>query len=154
MERELSKAPEYFLFDCCVLIAMFALSSCYSSANTRIQLVKSYQINKSFCSITCCVSLHIVYCLIAVLMCSCCLKHQSLHCEFTTLLLSSNLNPNPNLHLNCLFQSHYPIAFLIVLCPVLTLQTCKHMQVPFNVCEFLQQLNKFVKPFYSPSAAS
>ena len=65
---ELSKHQSAFLFDCCVVIARFASLSCYSSAKTRIQPVKSYQVNESFCSITCCALLRIVYHLIAVSM--------------------------------------------------------------------------------------
>ena len=42
MVRELSKHQGAFLFDCCVFIARFASSSCYSSAKTRIRPVKSY----------------------------------------------------------------------------------------------------------------
>ena len=109
--RELSEAPECFLFNCCILIATFTLLSCYSSANTRIQPVKSYQINESFCLITCFASLSIVYCLITVLMCSHCPEHQCLHFEFTTLL--QVLNPNMNLNhtdLNCILQSHFSVA--------------------------------------------
>ena len=64
--RELSKHQSAFLFDCCVFIARFALLSCYSSAKTRIRPVKSYQINESFCSITRCALLHIVYRFIVV----------------------------------------------------------------------------------------
>ena len=129
-------------------------SSCYSSVNTRIQPVESYQINKSFRSITCCASLCIVYCLIAVSMCLHCPEHRSLPVEFTVLLLSSNPNLNPNPHLTHFFCLPFPIMFLYVIHPVLTLQTCKCVQVPFNICEFLQLLNKFVKPFYCPSGAS
>ena len=44
MVRGLSKHQSAFLFDCCVFIARFASSSCYSSAKTRIRLVKSYQL--------------------------------------------------------------------------------------------------------------
>ena len=66
MVRELSKHQSAFLFDCCIFIARFASSSCYSSAKTRIQPVKSYQMNESFCSITRCVLLRIVYCFIVV----------------------------------------------------------------------------------------
>ena len=40
--RGLSKHQSAFLFDCCVFIARFTSSSCYSSAKTRIRLVKSY----------------------------------------------------------------------------------------------------------------
>ena len=43
MVRELSKHQSAFLFDCCIVIARFASLSCYSSAKTRIQPVKSYQ---------------------------------------------------------------------------------------------------------------
>ena len=66
MVRGLSKHQSAFLFDCCVFIARFASLSCYSSAKTRIQLVKSYQINKSFCSITHCALLCLVYRFIVV----------------------------------------------------------------------------------------
>ena len=66
MVRELSKHQSAFMFDCCVFIARFALLSCYSSAKTRIRPVKSYQINKSFCSITHCALLRIVYRFIVV----------------------------------------------------------------------------------------
>ena len=61
MVRELSKHQGAFLFDCCVFIVRFTSSSCYSSAKTRIRPVKSYQINESFCSITRCALLRIVY---------------------------------------------------------------------------------------------
>ena len=152
--RELSEAPECFLFDCCILIARFMSSSSYFSAKTRIQPVKSYQINKSFFSITHGVSLHIMYCLIAVLTCLHCLEHQSLPIEFTALLLSSNLNLNMNLHLNCFFSITLSHCIFVHDFPVLTLWTCKCMQVPFNICEFLQLLNEFAKPYYSPTAAS
>ena len=40
--RELSEAPACFLFDCCILIVRYAALSCYFSANTRIQPIKSY----------------------------------------------------------------------------------------------------------------
>ena len=66
MVRELSEHQGAFLFDCCVFIARFASSSCYSSAKTRIRPVKSYQINESFCSITRCALLRIVYRFIVV----------------------------------------------------------------------------------------
>ena len=66
MVRELSKHQGAFLFDCCVFIARFASSSCYSSAKTRIRPVKSYQINESFCSITRCALLRIEYHFIVV----------------------------------------------------------------------------------------
>ena len=64
--RGLSKHQSAFLFDCCIFIARFASSSCYSSAKTRIRPVKLYQINESFCSITHCALLRIVYRFIVV----------------------------------------------------------------------------------------
>ena len=66
MVRGLSKHQSAFLFDCCVAIARFASLRCYSSVKTRIRPVKSYQINKSFCSITRCALLRIVYHFIVV----------------------------------------------------------------------------------------
>ena len=66
MVRGLSKHQSAFLFDCCVFIVRFASLSCYSSAKTRIHPVKSYQINESFCSITRCALLRIVYRFIVV----------------------------------------------------------------------------------------
>ena len=66
MVRGLSKHQSAFLFDCRVFIARFASLSCYSSAKTRIQPVKSYQIHESFCSITRCALLRIVYRFIVV----------------------------------------------------------------------------------------
>ena len=66
MVRGLSKHQSAFLFDCCVFIVRFASLSCYSSAKTRIRPVKSYQINESFCSITRCALLRIVYRFIVV----------------------------------------------------------------------------------------
>ena len=70
--RGLSKHQSAFLFDCCIFIARFASLSCYSSAKTRIQPVKSYQINESFCSITRCALLCIVSCFIVVSTCFWC----------------------------------------------------------------------------------
>ena len=66
MVRGLSKHQSDFLFDYCVFIARFTSLSCYSSAKTRIRPVRSYQINESFCSITCCALLRIVYRFIVV----------------------------------------------------------------------------------------
>ena len=64
--RGLLEHQSAFLFECCVVIARFGSLSCYSSAKTRIWPVKSYQINESFCSITCCALLRIVYRFIVV----------------------------------------------------------------------------------------
>ena len=66
MVRGLSKHQSAFLFDCCIVIARFRSLSCYSSTKTRIRPVKSYQINESFCSITRCALLRIVYRFIVV----------------------------------------------------------------------------------------
>ena len=132
MVRGLSKHQSAFLFDCCVIIARFASLSCYSSAKTRIRPVKSYQINESFCSITCCALLHIVYRFIVVLV--------HFRCpELTVRPLSSPryciFEPEPE----PAFESHFrfSIAFShrvsVRDITVLTLQTCNSMQVPFNV---------------------
>ena len=166
MVRELSKHQGAFLFDCCVFIARFASSSCYSSAKTRIQLVKSYQINESFCSITCCALLRIVYRFIVV--------STRFRCpELQVRPLSSpryrafELEPEPE----PAFESHFrffnrvfPSRFEFSIAfshrvsvrdiTVLTLRTCNCVQVPFNVCEFYKLLNKTAQPYYSPTAAS
>ena len=158
MVRELSQAPVSFLFDCCIFSARFVSSSCYSSLKTRIQPVKSYQINESFCSITCCASLCLVHCLIAVSTRLCCL-------ELTVCLLSlphcfyfkSEPEPEPEPTLEShFFNFSIAFSYCVFVCnfTVLALQTCKCVQVPFHICEFLQLLNKFVKPYYSPTAAS
>ena len=70
--RKLSKHQSVSSLIVVFVIARFASLSCYSSAKTRIQPVKSYQINECFCSITPCVLLHLVYCLIAFSTCFCC----------------------------------------------------------------------------------
>ena len=145
MVRELSKHQSAFLFDCCVFIARFASSSCYSSAKTRIRPVKSYQINESFCSITRCALLCIVYRFIVVLT--------RFRCpELQVRPLSSpryrafELEPEPE----PAFESHFrfsnrvfpsrfefSIAFSHRLSvrdiTVLTLRTCNRVQVPLNV---------------------
>ena len=145
MVRELSEHQGAFLFDCCVFIARFASSSCYSSAKTRIRLVKSYQINESFCSITRCALLRIVYHFIVV--------STRFRCpELQVRLLSSpryrafELEPEPeptfDLHFrffNRVFPSRFDfsIAFShrvpVRDITVLTLRTCNCVQVPFNV---------------------
>ena len=68
MVRELLKHQSASCLIVAFVVARFVSLSCYSSAKTRIQLVKSYQINESFCSIIHCASLCLVYCLIVVLM--------------------------------------------------------------------------------------
>ena len=145
MVRELSKHQGAFLFDCCIFIARFASSSCYSSAKTRIRPVKLYQINKSFCSITRCALLRIVYRFIVV--------STRFRCpELQVRPLSSpryrvfELEPEPE----PTFESHFrffnrvfPSRFNFSIAfshrvsvhdiTVLTLRTCNCVQVPFNV---------------------
>ena len=145
--RELSKHQSVSCLIVAFGIARFASLRCYSSVKTRTRLVNSYQINKSFCSIACCASLHLVYRLIAVSTRFWCLELQ-----VCTILLS----PNPNLNLNRIFDfsitfSHHVSVRDIT---VLTLRTCKSMQVPFNICKFFKLFNKFDQPYYSPTAVS
>ena len=166
MVRELSKHQGAFLFDCCVFIARFASSSCYSSAKTRIRPVKSYQINESFCPITRCALLRFVYRFIVV--------STRFRCpELQVRPLSSprsrafELEPEPE----PAFESHFrffnrvfPSRFEFSIAfshrvsvrdiTVLTLRTCNCVQVPFNVCEFYKLLNKTAQPYYSPTAVS
>ena len=143
MVRELSKHQGAFLFDCCVFIARFASSSCYSSAKTRIRPIKSYQINESFCSITRCALLCIVYRFIVV--------STRFWCpELQVRPLSSpryrafELEPEPAFEshfrfFNRVFPSRFDfsIAFShrVSVCniTVLTLRTCNCVQFPFNV---------------------
>ena len=134
MVRGLSKHQSAFLFDCCIFIARFALLCCYSSAKTRIRPVKSYQINESFCSITRCVLLRIVYCFIVV--------STRFRCpELQVRPLSSpryqdfELELNPNPHLNRIFDFSIAFSHRVSVrdITVLTLRTCNCMQVPFNV---------------------
>ena len=113
MVRELSKHQGAFLFDCCIFIVRFVSSSCYSSAKTRIRPVKSYQINESFCSITRCALLRIVYRFIVVSTCFRCP-------ELPVRPLSSpryrafKLEPEPETAFEShfsIFQSCFPFAF-------------------------------------------
>ena len=133
MVRELSKAPVCFLFDCCIFIVRFALLSCYSSAKTRIQLVKLYQINESVCSISCCALLHLVYCLIAVLTHFQCLELQVCPLSLPSCFFLES-EPEPTfeshfLNFSIAFSHHVSVRNITVL----TLWTCKSMQVPFNL---------------------
>ena len=100
--RELSKHQSAFLFDCCVFIARFASLSCYSSAQTRIQPIKSYQINESFCSITRCALLRIVYRFIVVLTHFWCLELQVRPLS-STCYRDFELEPKPG----PAFESHF-----------------------------------------------
>ena len=101
MVRGLSKHQSAFLFDCCIFIARFASLSCYSSAKTRIQPVKSYQINKSFCSITCCALLRIVYHFIVV----------SILPRYRDFELEPEPKPAFESHFR-IFKLRFPLAFL------------------------------------------
>ena len=134
MVRELSKHQSVSCLIVAFVIARFMSLSCYSSAKTRIRLVKSYQINESFCSKTHCASLRLVYHLIAVSM--------RFRCpELQVCLLSSPhyyfliLNPIPNPHLNHIFDFSIAFSHRVSVCDitVLTLWTCKSVQVPFNI---------------------
>ena len=134
MVRGLSKQQSAFLFDCCIFIARFASLSCYSSAKTSIRPVKSYQINESFCSITHCALLRIVYCFIVVLTRFWCPKLQV--CPLSSPRYRDfELEPEPE----PAFESHFgfSIAFShrvsVRDITVLTLRTCNHVQIPFNI---------------------
>ena len=153
--RELSRHQCAFCLIVAFFIVRFTSLSCYSSAKTRIQPVKVYQINESFCSITQCVLLRLLYCLNAISMHFQCPELQ-VSLLSLPLCFFSSLNPNPNPHLNRFFELSIAFSHCISLhdITVLTLWTCKSVQVPFNVCKFLQVLNKFVQPYYSPTAVS
>ena len=145
MVRELSKHQGAFLFDCCVFIVRFASSSCYSSANTRIRPVKSYQINESFCSITRCALLRIEYCFIVV---STRFRCPELQVRPLSSPRSRDFEPEPEPE--PAFESHFrffnrvfPSRFDFSIAfshrvsvrdiAVLTLRTCNCVQVPLNV---------------------
>ena len=134
MVRGLSKHQSAFLFDCCVFIVRSVSLSCYSSVKTRIRPVKSYQINESFCSITHCALLRIVFRFFVV--------STHFRCpELQVRPLSSpcyrnfEFEPEPE----PTFESHFrfSIAFShrvsVRDITVLTLRTCNRVQVPFNV---------------------
>ena len=100
--RGLSKHQSAFLFDCCVFIARFASLSCYSSAKTRIRPVKLYQINESFCSITRCVLLRIVYRFIVVSM-----RFQCPELQVRPLSSPCSLDFKPEPEPKPTFESHF-----------------------------------------------
>ena len=134
MIRELSKHQSAFLFDCCVFIARFALLSCYFSAKTRIRPVKSYQINESFCSITRCALLCIVYRFIIV--------STLFRCpELPVRPLSSpryrefepEPEPKPASESHFRFSLAFSHRVSVRDITVLTLRTCNRVQVPFNI---------------------
>ena len=133
MVRELSRHQSASSLIVAFVIARFMLLSCYSSAKTGISPVKLYQINESFCSITCCVLLRLVYRSIAVLTHFWCPELQvcPLSCHATLVL---SLNPNLNPHLNRIFDFSIALSHRVSVrdITVLTLWTCKRVQVPFN----------------------
>ena len=113
MVRELLKHQSVSCLIVAFVIARFMSLSCYSSAKTRIRLVKSYQINESCCSITCCALLHLVYHLIAVSTHFWCLELQV--CPLS-LPRYSYFEPEPEpkpafeshfRFFNCVFPSHF-----------------------------------------------
>ena len=112
--RELLKHQSASCLIVVFVIARFASLSCYSSVKTRIWLVKLYQINESFCSITRCAFLHLVYRLIVVLMHFRCPELQvhplSLPCYS---IFEPEPEPKPVFEsLFRFFQSRFPITFL------------------------------------------
>ena len=111
MVRELSKHQGAFLFDCCVFIARFVSSSCYSSAKTRIRPVKSYQINESFCSITRCALLRIVYRFIVVSTRFRCPELQVRPLSSSRYRAFEPEQPEPAFESHFDFQSRFPFAF-------------------------------------------
>ena len=134
MVRGLSKHQSAVLFDCCVFIARFTSLSCYSSAETRIRPVKLYQINESFCSITRCGLLCIVYHFIVVSTRFRCPELQA-HPLSSPCYQDFETDPNPNPHLNHFFAFSIAFSHRVSVrdITVLTLRTCKSVQVPFNV---------------------
>ena len=102
--RELSKHQHAFCLIVAFGIVRFMSLSCYSSAKTRIRLVKLYQINESFCSITHCALLCLVYHLIAFLTCFQCAE---LHVCPWSLLCCFFFKPEPKPE--PAFESHFLI---------------------------------------------
>ena len=114
MVRELLKHQSASCLIVAFFIARFASLSCYSSAKTRIRLVKLYQINESFCSITRCALLRIVYRFIVVSMRFRCPELQ-VHPLSLPRYYFFEVEPEPEpafeSHFH-FFQSRFPIAFL------------------------------------------
>ena len=134
MVRGLSKHQSAFLFDYCVAIARFVSLSCYSSAKTRIQPVKLYQINESFCSITRCALLRIVYRFIVVSTCFWCPELQVHPLSLPRYRdFEPKPEPEPTFELHFRFSIAFSHRVSVRNITVLTLQTCKSVQVPFNV---------------------
>ena len=135
MVRELSMHQQCaFCLIVAFVIVRFALLSCYSSAKTRIRAVKSYQINESFCYITCCVLLRLVYHLIAVSTHFWSLELQA--CPLSSPCYSffePKPKPNPTFELHFRFSIAFSHHVSVCNITVLTLWTCKSVQVPFNV---------------------
>ena len=99
---------------------------------SKHQSAPSYPINESFCSITRCAPLHLVYHLIAVSM--------HFQCpELQVCLLSSphysyfEPKPEPAFELHFWFFNRIFLSHSVHDITVLTPQICKSVQVPFNV---------------------
>ena len=119
--RELSKHQSAFLFDCCIFITRFASLSSYSSAKTRIRPVKSYQINESFCSITHCALLRIVYRFIVVSTCFRCPELQ-VRPWSSPCYRDFELEPKPE----SAFESHFRFFYRIFPSRFCTPYYCTH----------------------------
>ena len=169
MVRELSKHQGAFLFDCCVFIARFASSSCYSSAKTRIRPVKSCQINESFCSITRCALLRIVYRFIVVSTPFRCPELQVRPLglpRYRDFELEPEPEPEPAFESHfrffsiafslrvSLFQSRFPIAFLYAILLYLPFGLAIACKSHLTFESLAKLLNNTAQPYYSPTAAS
>ena len=134
MVRELSMHQSASCLIVAFVIVRFASLSCYSSMKTRIRPVKSYQINESFCSITHCALLGIVYHLIVVSTCFRCPELQV--CPLSLphyLFFEPEPEPEPAFELNFRFFNRVFHCVPVHDITVLTFQTCKSVQVPFNI---------------------
>ena len=150
--RELSNHQSVSCLIVAFVIARVVSLSCYSSVKTRICLVKSYQINESFCSTTRCPLLCLLYHLTPV---STHFRCSDLHVCPLSLPCYYCFKPIPP-YLNRIFDFSITFSHCISVgdSTVLTLWTCKSVQVPFNVREFYKLFNKFDQPYYSPPAVS
>ena len=132
MVRELSKHQSASCLIVVFVMVRFTSLSCYSSVKTRIQLVKSYQINESFwlnnplCIAAPCVSFDCHFDTFSVS------RAPNSPIEFTTILIFKP-EPEPAFELHFRFSIAFSHRVSVRNITVLTLQTCKSMQVPFNI---------------------
>ena len=155
MVRELSKHQSTSCLIVPFAIMRFTSLSCYSSAKTRIRPVKSYQINKSFCSITHCVLLHIVYCLVVVSTCFWCPELQVRPLSLPPyLFFKPEPEPKPTFELHFRFFNRvFPSRF----CTRYYCTNPLDLQVrasPIECLRVLQAINKFGQLYYSPTTVS